>query len=177
VRCEAEKAALDAANRELNQARARCADEYGLGTQGYVQCSTGLGRELKAKSDAQHAYDACTATVLRQSVGQVTFLVVQEPGTGYGGGSSNWFDADVVFRLDATDGVGMAFGLQLRDVNVAVREGMLAILREAIAHQIRVIVEYHQYVNEPDLNVFAQKVAILAELPARDPFDDVRVSG
>lgn len=177
MRCEAEKAALDEANRELGRARARCADEYGLGTEGYVQCVTGLGHELKAESDAQDAYKACMATVLRQSVGQVTFLVVQEPGMGYGGGSSNWFDADVVFRLDSTDAAGMGFGFQLRDENEAVREGMLSILREAIASHLKLIVEYNQYVSEPDQNLFALKVAILANLPARDPFDDVRVSG
>jgi hypothetical protein len=177
VRCEAEKAALDHAKQVLAQARGRCESEYEFGSQGYAHCVGGLGPELKAQSDAQASYDACMATVLRQSVGYVTFLLVQEPGTGYGGGSTNWFDADVVFRLDSTDPEGKAFGFQLRDENVSIRDGMLAVLREAVTHNLQVIVEYHQHVTEPEQNLFVLKVAILVHLPARDPFDDVRVNG
>jgi hypothetical protein len=175
MRCEDEKRALDGAQQRLKAAIQRCQDEHGEGSPGYNQCLTGLGREHGDVSRARDAYNACTATQVRASAGRVVYLRVHEPGSGYGGGSSNWFDADVVFRLDSTDSEGKAFGFQLRDENVAVREGMLSILREAVAHNLRVVTEYHQFVNEPDQNLFVFRVAILVDLPPRDPFDDVRV--
>ena len=179
--CDKELAALNQAKTALQTSQLQCENLGPVGSRAYINCITGLGPEHAAVSKAQTAYDAClaaaTATELRESVGYVTFLRVHEPGSGFGGGSTNWFDADVVFRLDSTDSEGKAFGFQLRDENVSVREGMLAVLREAITHNLQVITDYNQLMTPPNQNSFVIRVAILANLPARDPFDDVRVNG
>lgn len=65
--------------------------------------------------------------MLRQSEGLVTFLRVNEPGYGYGGGKSNKIDEDVIFKLDKVP--NKSFGFQLRDDRFGpVREGMLSLL-------------------------------------------------
>lgn len=170
--CEQEQAAVDSAQQRLYLAEQECQQVGPLGSHEYMECIIRLNPERAALSAAQQALHAClaalTATNLRESKGHVTYLRVHEPGTGYGGGSTNYFDADVVFRLDSTDPQGLAFGFHLRDDDLRpVHEGMLAVLREAITHGLLVITDYNQLVNPPNQNSLAFRVAILPE-PAHD---------
>jgi hypothetical protein len=109
---------------------------------------------------------AAEAIVTRTAEGRVTFLRVHEPGTGYGGGSSNHIDADVIFKLDLYP--DEAFGFQLRDDPFRpVREGMLSLLRTAIATDWRVRTDYDQLVQPPNQNSFAVRVALVRPQPSQ----------
>jgi hypothetical protein len=89
----------------------------------------------------------------------VTFLRVNEPGSGFGGGSTNWFDADVIFMLDSRP--DKAFGFQLRaDAAQPVRQGMLALLRDAVKHHLQVTTDYFELVTPPNNNSFVIRIAL-----------------
>jgi hypothetical protein len=91
--------------------------------------------------------------------GLVTFLRVHERDTGYGGGRSNKITADVIFKLDSRP--DQAFGFELRDDdNLPVRHGMLALLRDAIVHDLRVTADYFKLVTPPNQNSFVLRVAL-----------------
>jgi hypothetical protein len=114
-----------------------------------------LRRDL---SDAQAALANCkaglppTATAqLLQVTGYLTFLRVNEPGSGFGGGSTNWFDADVIFKLDTRP--EKRFGFQLRrDDFLPVRQGMLALLQAAALHRLAVTTDYLELSTFPNNN-------------------------
>jgi hypothetical protein len=75
-----------------------------------------------------------------EAQGAITFLLVNDPGTGYGP-SSDFIDVDVVISLDTLPGRG--FGFQLRaDSEEEARHGMLGLLRDAFARNSRVIIDY-----------------------------------
>ena len=97
----------------------------------------------------------------------MTFLRVNEPGSGFGGGSTNWFDADVIFKLDGRPDKG--FGFQLRnDPSQPVRQGMLALLRDAVLHRSQVTTDYLELVTQPNNNSFVIRVA-LEHIPEPTP--------
>jgi hypothetical protein len=111
---------------------------------------------------------AAEAIVTRTAEGLVTFLRIHEPGTGYGGGDSNHIDADVIFKLDTYP--DKAFGFQLRDDPFhPVREGMLSLLRTGITSNWRVRTDYDEFVQEPNQNSFAVRVALVRPQPSRPP--------
>ncbi len=77
---------------------------------------------------------------LRQSQGKLVMLRVHDVGTGYGA-PPNLLDTEVVLRLHSEE--GKAFGFKLRDDgNRPVREGMLGLLRDALAHDWTVTIDY-----------------------------------
>jgi hypothetical protein len=97
----------------------------------------------------------------------VSFLRVNEPGSGFGGGSTNWFDADVIFKLDSRPDKG--FGFQLRDDPFQpVRQGMLALLRDAVMQRLQVTTDYIELVTPPNNNSFVIRVA-LEHIPEPTP--------
>jgi hypothetical protein len=124
--------------------------------------------------EAQNALAACqrenppeATTRLLQVTGYVTFLRVNEPGSGFGGGSTNWFDADVIFMLDSRSDKG--FGFQLRDDPFQpVRQGMLALLRDAVLQHLQVTTDYIELVTPPNNNSFVIRVA-LQHIPQPPP--------
>jgi hypothetical protein len=94
-------------------------------------------------------------------LGRITFIV--ERGSGYGGGSSNWIDADVIFKLDSRP--DKSFGFQLRDDPFQpVGRGMLALLREAMINGLKVITDYNELTVPLNQNSFVLRVA-LTKLP------------
>jgi hypothetical protein len=98
------------------------------------------------------------------ATGYVTLLRVNEPGGGYGGGLTNWFDADVIFKLHSRPDKG--FGFQLRkDSAEPVRRGMLVLLENAIVHRLQVITDYVELGEIPNNNSFVTRVAIVQAPP------------
>jgi hypothetical protein len=83
---------------------------------------------------ASHASAQVNAT------GKVTLLRVHDVGTGYGP-PTDFIDVEVVLWLDTQP--GEAFGFQLRnDQNLAARQGMLDLLRDALANNWTVSIDY-----------------------------------
>jgi hypothetical protein len=101
---------------------------------------------------------AATAQLL-QLTGYVTFLRVNEPGSGFGGGSTNWFDADVIFKFDTRP--DKVFGFQLRNDDFQpVRQGMLVLLQDAVLHHLQVTTDYLELATLPNNNSFVIRVAL-----------------
>ena len=84
-----------------------------------------------------------TATADRLGIrnAKLTLLRVHDVGTGWGGGSTNFINVEVVIKLNKqTD---MAFGFELRDDgNRPARQGMLDLLRDAFNHGHTVNIDY-----------------------------------
>ncbi len=117
-----------------------------------IECQGAQGEAAAAFSqmlEAQRAYQDCLKNNpeptprLLGITGYVTFLLINEPGGGYGGGSTNWLDADVIFKLHSRPDKG--FGFQLRqDAAEPVRRGMLSLLEDAIVNKLQVITALHR---------------------------------
>src|SRR5262245_9297288 len=72
--------------------------------------------------------------------GRVTFLRVNDVGTGFGP-SQDHLDVEAVIRLDSRSAA--AFGFQLRqDGNVHARRCMLALIRDAFKHNRLIEIDY-----------------------------------
>src|SRR5690606_35302282 len=125
---------------------------------------------------AQRALREClTQTRLVTAEGYVDFLRVSEVGDVYGGGDpdrggTNPIGANVVFRLrdtkffDFSIAPKRAFGFELKDdSNRPAREGMLALLREAIAQNLKVKVDADELINPPNDNLIAVRIALVIE--------------
>ena len=175
--CEAEQATVDRLSQQLTQKRASCSGIcVSLGYDS-LECQ-GCRDEVAALEgdliEAQNALVACQlenppqpTTRLLQVTGYVTFLRVNEPGSGFGGGATNWFDADVIFMLDPRPDKG--FGFQLRDDPFRpVREGMLALLRDAVMQRLPVTTDYIELVTPPNNNSFVIRIA-LQSIPQPSP--------
>lgn len=173
--CEAEQALVDQLTNDVSSKAAYASmicSQLGYTS---TECMGAQGEVAQLRSRLQAAQDAlqkCRASNppestsrLLEAVGNVTFLRVNEPGGGYGGGSTNWFDADVIFKLDSLPDKG--FGFQLRDDSpLPVREGMLALLRDAITHKLQVIVDYIELTATPNNNSFVIRVALTPRPPS-----------
>ena len=123
-----------------------------------------LAAAVKALNDCLAANPEPPPSRLLQTTGHVTFLLINEPGGGYGGGATNWIDADVVFKLDSRPDKG--FGFQLRDdPTQPVRRGMLDLLQDAIVNRLRVITDYVEPSATPNNNCFVIRVALVAAPP------------
>lgn len=76
---------------------------------------------------------------LMNQSGKVVFLRLQADG-GYGP-SSDFIDGELVIKLDSQP--KMAFGMKLRNNNeIAIREGMLLLLKEAYKNNWDVNIDY-----------------------------------
>jgi len=83
---------------------------------------------------------ASRASAQVNATGKVTLLRVHDVGTGYGP-PSDFIDVEVVVWLDSQP--GKAFGFQLRnDGNLPARQGMLDLLRDALANNWTVSIDY-----------------------------------
>ena len=72
--------------------------------------------------------------------GKLTFLRVHRLGGGFGP-DDDFIEGEVVARIDSEPGV--AFGFELRDDDGGpAHQGMLSLLRDALAHDWSVTVEY-----------------------------------
>ena len=120
--CEIERSKLSSAELAASEKAAYCAGICGslghesdecAGCQAELQDARDQVNSARAALAACQGKDLATATQLIQTWGQVTFLLVVEQGMGYGGGLTNWIDADVIFKLDTSPDRG--FGFQLRD--------------------------------------------------------------
>jgi hypothetical protein len=172
--CEAEQAQVQQLSDQVAEKAAYAAGI--CASQGYmsIECTGAQGEVAGLRSSlaaAQAALQKCRAanppaatSNLLETTGNVTFLRVNEPGGGYGGGSTNWFDADVIFKLDSRPDKG--FGFQLRnDLALPVRQGMLALLQDAIVNKLPVITDYIELVAAPNNNCFVIRVAITPPPP------------
>ena len=172
--CEVEQAKVDQLSAQVSQKAAYCAMICASLGHNSTECSGCQGEVADLRSElsaAQAALARCQAGVppaasarLLQLAGYVTFLRVNEPGSGFGGGSTNWFDADVIFILDSRPDKG--FGFQLRDDPVQpVRQGMLALLQDAMIHGLQVTTDYIELGTLPNNNSFVIRVALTKAPP------------
>lgn len=96
---------------------------------------------------------------LEQATGYVTFLRANEPNTGFGGGSTNYIDVDVIFMISTKQ--DLAFGFQLRpDQFQLVRQAYLALLQEAVLKGLPVTTDYLQPVATPNNNCIVVRIAL-----------------
>jgi hypothetical protein len=177
--CEAEAARVKQLSAKVTQAAAQCASICAALGHDSMECSGCQGEVADLRRqvlDAQRALGKClqanpppASLRLLETTGHVTFLLVVDPGVGYGGGASNWIDVDVIFKLDSRP--DKSFGFQLRDDGFQpVRQGMLALLRDAMVHNLKVITDYTEVIAPPNQNSFVIRVA-LTKLPA--PTSDI----
>jgi hypothetical protein len=171
--CESEAALVSQLSSAVSEKAAYCSSicsSLGNNSTECQGCRDELATLQSRLAQAQEALQKClvgnpppaTAQLL-QTEGHVTFLLVVEQGTGYGGGQTNWIDADVIFKLDSRP--DQSFGFQLRDDPLQpVRRGMLALLRDAIVHGLKVITDYNELAMPPNQNSFVIRVA-LANFP------------
>ncbi len=135
-----------------------------------TECSGAQGEVAGLRSQVSAALQALNTCLMNnpepppsqllEATGYVTFLRANDPGGGFGGGSTNWFDADVIFKLDSRADKG--FGFQLRDGDPAqpVRRGMLDLLEDALIHRLPVITDYIEPTATPNNNCFVIRVAL-----------------
>ncbi|MGH3098800.1 MAG: hypothetical protein ACRDMV_22655 [Streptosporangiales bacterium] len=115
---------------------------------------------------AQAALENCQRGLpeagIRRADGRVSFLRVHDQG-GYGPPSDH-LDGEVVFKLDTQ--ANRAFGFELRnDAKGAAHEGMLLLLRDALAHGFDVAADYQQVQGK------ANSVAFRIEITPGDDVD------
>jgi hypothetical protein len=179
VACDDEEKRVEAAATALAGAEARCgltlAKHRDDPANEEVQaCERQINRARESLRQAQQVLAACRATEvtrLKGAKGFVSFLRVHEIGSGFGGGDSNFLDADVVFKLDREP--AKAFGFQLRDdENRPIREGMLALLREAATIPAVIEIEYLELVIPPNQNSFVFRMNLTPKPP---PLPDIGV--
>ena len=101
---------------------------------------------------------------LLERTGKIVFLRAHDVGTAYGP-PNDQLDVEAVFILDSlTEG---AYGFQLRDdENLAAREAMFSLLREAFVHQLMVITDY--LIEPGRKNGIAIRVALIRSGYQRD---------
>jgi hypothetical protein len=173
VACEAEKARLDAASAAHGSRAAYASMICASLGHNSIECQGAQGEAAAAFSqmlEAQRAYQDCLKNNpeptprLLGITGYVTFLLINEPGGGYGGGSTNWLDAEVIFKLHSRPDKG--FGFQLRqDTAEPVRRGMLSLLEDALVNKLQVITDYIELPSLPNNNSFVIRVALTQTPP------------
>ncbi len=176
--CESEQARVDQLSSEVAQKAAYASMICALEGHDSVECQGAQGEAADLRGElaqAQGALRKCLAdnppaptSRLLEVGGHVTFLRVNEPGGGFGGGSTNWFDADVIFKLDSRPDKG--FGFQLRDdAALPVRQGMLDLLQDALVNRLWVLTDFIEPVMSPNNNCFVIRVAVTPPPPPPPP--------
>jgi hypothetical protein len=127
------------------QIRASIAAQLGRAQEALANCQSGLPQPGTHRAE-----------------GRLTFVRVHDAG-GFGPDSDH-LDAEVIFKLDTHP--DRAFGFQLRDdAGRPAHEGMLMLLRDAMAHDFDVATDYRQVLNK------ANSIAFRIELTNADRFD------
>jgi hypothetical protein len=124
------------------------------------QLRAGIASQL---ARAQEALRACQsglpAAGVQRAQGRITFLRVHDSG-GYGP-SNDHLDSEVIFKLDTQP--NRAFGFALKDdAGGPAHQGMLMLLRDALANNFDVAADYTQVANK------ANSVAFRIELTPGD---------
>jgi hypothetical protein len=100
---------------------------------------------------------ACAGLI--ESKGHITFLRLNDVGTGYGP-PTDYIDVELVVQLDSLP--GKAFGFQLRnDSNMPARQGMLDLLRDAFSNNLPVLIDYN--ITPPKNNGVIIRVAVVKQ--------------
>jgi hypothetical protein len=164
--CEAEQAAVDRAQEDLGAAQDKCVGVDPQSAEGASCYAAVMGARARLASAQAQLVECRTAVRVLEAEGFVTFLRVHETFSGFGGGSTNVLDVEAVFKLDSD--MQRAFGFQLRDDEfLPARHGMLDILRDAMANQLKVLVDFLESVNPPNQNCRAVRIAVLKPAPSR----------
>jgi hypothetical protein len=170
--CEDEAAAVQSAQERLAEVQAKC---FGLDPDdpetAFCQSELALA-EAQLALALERLRECRTAMRIAVAEGLVTFLRVHELRTGFGGGQTNFLDAEAVFRLDSRP--DKAFGFQLRDDKfLPARRGMLDLLRDAVVNDLLIRVDFLQRVELPNQNSVAIRIAVLKPPPITRPPGDV----
>ena len=179
--CEAEQRAYDEAVAGVQAAIAKCIREKEKGerTPGEIRaCEIAKRKARVALREAEEALRACLLAAPSRSTqtqGLVTFLLVVEPGIGYGGGDTNWIDVDVIFKLDRRPDKAFGFRLREDDFGLA-RGGMLSLLEDAFIHGLLVTASYIEAQVPLNQNCFVTRVALTKPKPTQ-PGDMLEVMG
>jgi hypothetical protein len=179
--CEFEYDAYNAALASYQQALVYCrrvADKAKRNAGETRKCLDLKHDAMIAIREAEEKLQACLLSAPAQRVqseGLVTFLLVVEPGVGYGGGDTNWIDADVIFKLDSRP--DKAFGFRVREDDFGLlHHGMLSVLEQAIVHGLRVTTSYTEVLVPLNQNSFVVRVALSKPKPVL-PGDNLDVRG
>lgn len=154
--CEREEQQLQGALDSLEWQKAECA---GLpeGSPDKLACRGSIAIAEALVEDTRKSLAECRKPHLRHAAGYLRMLRVHERNSGYGGGASNHIKADVIFTLE--DVSDKAFGFFLRrDDNLPIREGMLALLRDAFVNGFRVNLDYLEADEPPNQNCLAVRI-------------------
>jgi hypothetical protein len=125
-----------------------------------LQIRAAIAAQLgRAKDALENCNRGLPQPGIQRAEGRLTFLRVNDAG-GYGPDTDH-LDAEVIFKLDTQP--GRAFGFQLRDdASRPAHEGMLMLLRDAMAHDFDVATDYRQVLNK------ANSIAFRIELTNAD---------
>ena len=106
------------------------------------QIRASLALQLARARDAlRNCQAGLPAPGVQRAQGRISFLRVHDTG-GYGPPNDH-LDSEVIFRLDTQP--NRAFGFALRDdASRPAHEGMLMLLRDALAHDFDVATDYQQ---------------------------------
>lgn len=128
-----------------------------------LQIRGAIAAQLRRAEDAlANCQSGLPQPGIHRAEGRLTFLRAHD--TGGFGPDSDHLDAEVIFKLDTQP--DRAFGFQLRDdASRPAHEGMLMLLRDALAHDFDVATDYRQVLNKA--NSFAFRI----ELTNADRFD------
>jgi len=163
--CEFEYDAYNAAlakNRHALWVCNKLAEKHNPTTAERRNCRNLKLQARNAIKETEEKYRACLLTAPSQRVqteGSVTFLLVVEPGVGYGGGETNWIDADVIFKLDSRPDKAFGFRVREDDFGLA-HQGMLSVLEQAMVHGLRVTTSYTEELVPLNQNSFVVRVAV-----------------
>jgi hypothetical protein len=96
---------------------------------------------------------------LIESKGHITFLRVNDVGTGFGP-PTDYIDVEVVIQLDSLPGKSFVFQLR-NDNNLPARQGMLDLLRDAFTNNYPVLIDYN--ITPPKNNGVIIRVAVVKQ--------------
>jgi hypothetical protein len=133
------------------------------------QIRTAIAAQLVRAQDAlANCLSGLPSPGVQRAEGRVSFLRVHD--TGGFGPESDFLDAEIIFKLDTHP--DRAFGFQLRDDAARpAHEGMLMLLRDAMAHDFDLACDYRQVLNHE--NSFAFRIELTN--PARLDADSILV--
>lgn len=116
------------------------------------QIRAAIASQLARAKDALHnCQSGLPAPGVQRAQGRITFLRVHDSG-GYGPPNDH-LNSEVIFKLDTQPNRAFGFALQ-DDASRPAHEGMLMLLRDALANNFDVATDYQQVTNKTNSVAF-----------------------